>query len=230
MGQPRRNTPPRLRKVKGPSPSMLRSLNTTLASSVLMRAGTWVSPSITWFVREWCTACDRLPGEVRHQEERVEDVPDGVLDQLVVAEGAVAALVGDDPAPGGARAGDEGVRDPRGEERELEGKVEVREDAASDRERGGDGGVHQGLGGVLDEAVLGDLAEHLGHAGEGLLVGVQGGALEASPPTSARGARWGWRRPPRRGPRRRRASPRRGRRGEGQARARGGAGAGLSAW
>ena len=62
----------------------------------------------------------------------MEDVPDGVLDQLVVAEGAVAALVGDDPAPGGARAGDEGVRDPRGEERELEGKVEVREDAASD--------------------------------------------------------------------------------------------------
>ena len=48
-----------MRAVKGPSPSMSRSLNTTSLSGVLTCAGTWVSPSITWFVREWCTACDR---------------------------------------------------------------------------------------------------------------------------------------------------------------------------
>ena len=38
-----------------------------------------------------------LPGEVRDEEEGVEDEAHGVVQPLVVAEGVVAAFVGDDP-------------------------------------------------------------------------------------------------------------------------------------
>ena len=53
----------------------------------------------------------------------------------------------------------------------LMGDVEAREDAAADGHGGGDGGVHQGLGGVLDEAVLGNGGEDFSAGGELVLGG-----------------------------------------------------------
>lgn len=58
--------------------------------------------------------------------------------------------------------------------------LQVREDAAPDGEGGGYGRVHEGLGGVLHEAVLGDLRQHLSHGGELLLIRVERHAVEAA--------------------------------------------------
>ena len=120
-----------------------------------------------------------LPRKVRDEEEGMEDVAHGVLDDAVIGEGAVAALVRHDPAPGGGGARDEGVGDPRGEIGHLHGNVGKRGEAQADGDGGGHRGVHQGLGGVLDEAVLGDLVQHLGHGRELLLLRVQRLAVHA---------------------------------------------------
>mmetsp|Transcript_36948 Transcript_36948/g.80499 ORF Transcript_36948/g.80499 Transcript_36948/m.80499 type:complete len:398 (+) Transcript_36948:525-1718(+) len=106
-----------------------------------------------------------LPRKVRHQQERVQDVADGVLDELVVGEGAVAALVRRHPRPGAGGAGGEGVRHPRADPARLHGDVEIRKHAA--RAGDGDGArrVREGLQRVLLEAVLRD------HAQDFLLLG-----------------------------------------------------------
>mmetsp|Transcript_1912 Transcript_1912/g.7188 ORF Transcript_1912/g.7188 Transcript_1912/m.7188 type:complete len:465 (-) Transcript_1912:39-1433(-) len=114
-----------------------------------------------------------LPREIRDEEQGVEDVPHGVLDGAVIGEGAVAALVRHDPAPGTGGPGDEGVRDPRGEVGERHGDVGESGEAEADGDGGGNRGVHEGLGGVLDEAVLGDLVQYLGHGGKLLLLRVE---------------------------------------------------------
>ena len=67
-----------------------------------------------------------LPGEVRHEEEGVQDVADEILKHRVVAEGAVAALVRDDPAPGRDRAVRERVQRPQRGVREAKRDRQVR--------------------------------------------------------------------------------------------------------
>lgn len=64
-----------------------------------------------------------LPAEVRHQEQRVQDVSHGVLNHLVVGESAVSALVGNHPAPRAARSRHERVRDPRRQVRHRHGNI-----------------------------------------------------------------------------------------------------------
>ena len=157
----------------GPSPSMSRSLNTTSLSGVLTCAGTWVSPSITWFVREWCTACERC-----HEKYGTRATSGGCIPRC--PDGAVGreapAAVRHDPAPGTGGPGDEGVRDPRGEVGERHG--DVQRQAEADGDGGGNSGVHED-GGVLDEAVLGDLVQYLGHGGKPLLLRVERLAVHA---------------------------------------------------
>jgi hypothetical protein len=74
--------------------------------------------------------CD-LPGEVGDEQDRVQRPADDIVDSLVWREGAVAALVGEDPDAGAGAALEEAVKDPgedaegeRGEVVDLQGEVE----------------------------------------------------------------------------------------------------------
>ena len=58
--------------------------------------------------------------------------------------------------------------------------LQIGEDAATDGESGRDGGVHERLGRVLHEAVLGDLGQHLSHGGKFLLVGFERHAVQTA--------------------------------------------------
>lgn len=102
-----------------------------------------------------------LPAEEGHQEGRVEDPTGEVVDRLGVGEGAVAALVGNDPETGAEEALQDGVEGPetstngRGGD-ELRGDIVV-----EDVEGGGQAGhVAEDVAVALEsralEAVLGD--------------------------------------------------------------------------
>lgn len=74
-------------------------------------------------------AVAEFPGEVRDEEERVEEEADEVVEPLVVAESLVTALMGDDPEAGKDGALEEPVERPEedgGERRMRREDVEER--------------------------------------------------------------------------------------------------------
>ena len=81
-----------------------------------------------------------LPGEVRHQQSRVADPADGVVQDLGGRERLVAALVRQDPQPGAEETLHEGVQRPEcpAEQgrRNLLGRDEAVEEVEGDREAG----------------------------------------------------------------------------------------------
>mmetsp|Transcript_39257 Transcript_39257/g.83831 ORF Transcript_39257/g.83831 Transcript_39257/m.83831 type:complete len:327 (-) Transcript_39257:532-1512(-) len=100
-----------------------------------------------------------LPRVVGDEEERVEDVSDAILQVPVLAEGAVAALVREDPESHGHRAGNRRVGQPEWQGQNV-GGIQVGEGGEAERraESGadhGDGEVAEALGRLGLEAVLG---------------------------------------------------------------------------
>lgn len=71
-----------------------------------------------------------LPGEVRDQEGGVEEEPDSIVDEAMLAEGSVATLVGDDPDAHEEAALEEEVGGPNNE-----AAGNRREEAATARRR-----------------------------------------------------------------------------------------------
>ena len=81
-----------------------------------------------------------LPGEVRHQQGRVADPADGVVQDLGRRERLVAALVRQDPEPGAEETLHEGVQRPEDaaeqDRGDLLGRHEAVEEVERDREAG----------------------------------------------------------------------------------------------
>ena len=136
-----------------------------------------------------------LPGEVRHEQKRVADPADGVVQHLGGGEGLVAALVGQDPDTGSEETLDDGVQSPeddagRQQRNGLRGDIVVEEveDGGENAhvtedivQAGGRGTVEavsrDGITDLLDGEV-GDLelvAIGVQHLGSGLLFRGQGG-------------------------------------------------------
>eukprot|EP00959_Pyramimonas_sp_CCMP1952_P074274 1552008-Pyramimonas_sp.AAC.1 len=109
-----------------------------------------------------------LPGEVGHKQQRVQNVPNSILEGFVVRERAVSTLVRHDPAAGGDGAVDKSVGDPGGPVGRGHGDAEVGQGTAANGQCRGDRGIHQRLGRVPLEALRGNRVEHLRLGGPGL--------------------------------------------------------------
>lgn len=123
-----------------------------------------------------------LPAEVGDEQGGVEDPAGEVVDEVGLGEGAVAALVGDDPEAGAEEALEDGVDGPETGAERGGGDVLRGDEVVEEVEGGGEAGhVSEDVGVALQggalEAVLGDgIADVLdGEVGDGEVVAVRVG-------------------------------------------------------